>query len=141
MKRLWIPLFLAFFAPFFSPTAAYSVQHHPPSNTVISGHGWAYTVPFAVHNAPTIEKLIQCESGGVNVSRRDSDGIYSDGILQFHRGPQDTMQSSTWQSFSQASGITGSPIIPADAIRMTDWAIDHGLLRHWTCAKMTGLLD
>jgi hypothetical protein len=57
-------------------------------------------------------------------------------ILQFHRGPLNTMQSSTWESFSEASGITGSPLIPADAIRMTDWATNHGLLSHWTCAHI-----
>jgi hypothetical protein len=27
-----------------------------------------------------------------------------------------------------ASGISGSPIIPVDAIQMADWAISHGLL-------------
>jgi hypothetical protein len=50
------------------------------------------------------------------------------------------MQSSTWQAFSKASGITGSPLIPADAIRMTDWAIDHGLLGHWSCAHILHLV-
>ncbi|MGA7523903.1 MAG: hypothetical protein WBW84_15735 [Acidobacteriaceae bacterium] len=133
MKRVWIPLFLAFLAPFFFPGAAYSVQPSKAPQTIISGHGWSYTIPFAVHNVSDIEKLIQCESQGVNVSRVDSDGIYSDGILQFHRGPLDTLQSSTWEAFSKASGITGSPLIPADAIQMADWAIDHGLGPHWTC--------
>lgn len=79
-------------------------------------------MPFEVKNTADIEKLIQCESQGVNISRPDSDGIYSDGILQFHRGPLDTMQSSTWEDFSKSSGIVGSPIVPADAIKMADWA-------------------
>lgn len=107
--------------------------------TFVSGPQWAYEVPFAVQNKAIIEKLIQCESGGVNISRPDSDGIMSDGILQFHRGPADTLAGGTWEDFSQASGITGSPKDPADAIRMTDWAISHGLGPHWTCWRLQKL--
>jgi len=107
--------------------------------TFISGPRWAYVVPFAVKNKAIIERLIQCESRGMNISGPDSDGIVSDGILQFHRGPTDTLASSTWEDFSQASGITGSPNDPADAIRMTDWAISHGLGPHWTCWRLQKL--
>jgi hypothetical protein len=107
-----------------------------PLETVISGPQWAYAVPFAVRNRATIEKLIQCESRGMNISRPDADGIMSDGILQFHRGPTGTMVGGTWEDFSRASGITGSPKNPADAIRMTDWAISHGLGPHWTCWRL-----
>lgn len=107
--------------------------------TVVSGPQWAFTVPFAVKNKATIEKLIQCESRGRNVSRPDDDGIMSDGILQFHRGPTDTLARGTWEDFSQASGIKGSPKDPADAIRMTDWAISHGLGPHWTCWRLQKL--
>jgi hypothetical protein len=117
----------------------YAVTQRIPLETFISGPQWAYTVPFAVKNKATIEKLIQCESRGMNISRPDSDGIMSDGILQFHRGPADTLASSTWEDFSQASGITGSPKNPADAIRMTDWAISHGLGPHWTCWRLQKL--
>jgi hypothetical protein len=92
-----------------------------------------------VANLETIEKLIQCESQGANVSRLDSNGRISDGILQFNRGPLNTLVSSTWATFSEASGITGDPRIPADAIRMTDWAINHGLGPHWTCWKIMTL--
>ena len=132
-------LVFASICAFLHLTAYYPIQPSKTPQTVISGRGWAYTVPFPVHNVQTIEKLIQCESQGVNISRPDSDGIISDGILQFHRGPLNTMQSSTWEFFSRASGITGSPIIPADAIRMADWSIDHGLLDHWTCAQILKL--
>ena len=107
--------------------------------TVISGPQWSYTVPFAVRNKTTIEKLIQCESRGMNVSRSDDDGIMSDGILQFHRGPKDTLAGGTWEDFSRASGITGSPKNPRDAIRMTDWAIGHGLGPHWGCWRLQNL--
>ena len=119
--------------------ASYGLPAINPLQTVISGAGWAYTVPFPVQNNAAIEKLIQCESSGVNLSRPDNDGIYSDGILQFHRGRLRTMQRSTWEFFSKASGITGSPIMPADAVRMADWAISRGLIGHWTCAHLTGL--
>ena len=117
----------------------YTVTRRRPLETFISGPQWAYTVPFAVKNKATIEKLIQCESRGMNISRPDSDGITSDGILQFHRGPADTLAGSTWEDFSQASGIAGSPKDPADAIRMTDWAISHGLGPHWTCWRLQKL--
>lgn len=124
----------------FAPSQTFSVQPpQSPVTTTLTGKNWAYTVPFAVTHVQDIEKLIQCESSGENVSRPDSDGIYSDGILQYHRGPKNTMQSSTWQLFSEASGIQGSPIVPADAIRMTDWAISNGLISHWTCARILHL--
>jgi hypothetical protein len=112
----------------------------PATSTTLIGKGWHYTVPFAVKNTADIEKLIQCESQGVNISRPDSDGIFSDGILQFHRGHKDTLVGGTWEAFSASSGITGSPIWPNDAIKMTDWAISHGLLSHWSCAKIEHLL-
>jgi hypothetical protein len=111
----------------------------PQVQTFISGPQWAYTVPFAVKNKASIEKLIQCESRGMNISRPDTDGIMSDGILQFHRGPTGTLARGTWEDFSRASGITGSPKNPADAIRMTDWAISHGLGPHWTCWQLQKL--
>ena len=104
-----------------------------PRETVVSGPQWAYTVPFALRNKGLIEKLIQCESRGRNVSEREPDGLISDGILQFHRGPRDTLADGTWEDFSRASGMNGSPRDPTDAIRMTDWAISHGLGPHWAC--------
>lgn len=110
-----------------------------PVETFLSGPRWEYRLAFAVQNQAAIEKLIQCESHGMNVSRPDSDGIMSDGILQFHRGPSDTLAGGTWEDFSQASGITGSPRNPADAIRMTDWAISHGRGPHWTCWQLQKL--
>ena len=110
-----------------------------PMETFLSGPRWGYSLPFAVKNKATIEKLIQCESSGRNVSRPDSDGIMSDGILQFHRGPADTLAGGTWEDFSQASGIRGSPKNPTDAIKMTDWAISHGRGPHWTCWQLRKL--
>jgi hypothetical protein len=120
-------------------TGESAVTRQQSHETVLSGPQWIYTVPFTVTNKAEIEKLIQCESGGMNISERDSDGIISDGILQFHRGPTDTLTSSTWEDFSRASGITGSPRDPADAIRMADWAISHGLGPHWTCWRLQRL--
>jgi hypothetical protein len=111
----------------------------PAGETVLSGPRWAFTVPFAVTNKTDIERLIECESGGRNLSVPDSDGITSDGVLQFHRGPGDTMSRSTWEDFSRASGLRGSPRDPAEAIRMTDWAISHGLGPRWTCWRRQGL--
>lgn len=88
-----------------------------------------------VHNPETIKKLIKCESYAQNVSRPDSDGIISDGILQFHRDKKypDVVGSGTWSEFSKQSGIMGSPLNPYQAILMTDWAIDHNLATRWSC--------
>jgi hypothetical protein len=107
----------------------------------ISGTNWAYNVGFRVENVAAIEKLIQCESQGVNISRPDSDGIISDGILQFHRSSTNApVGSGTWAWMSSLSGIQGSPIDPADAIEMTDWAISHNLIGQWSCATIQHLL-
>jgi hypothetical protein len=117
------------------------VPPHTAFNSVISGQGWAYTVGFRVENPSDIEKLIQCESQGVNISRPDSDGIVSDGILQFHRSSRTApLGSGTWAWMSSLSGIQGSPIDPASAIRMTDWAISHGWIGQWSCARIQHLI-
>jgi hypothetical protein len=123
-------------------SAGMDIASAPPlmgGETVLVGPSWAYSVPFKVTNKRDIETLIQCESGGQNVSGPDSDGIVSDGILQFHRGPAGTMDRSTWHDFSRSSGITGSPMKPIDAIRMADWAISHGLGPRWTCWRNLNL--
>jgi hypothetical protein len=133
--KYYICLLFAFLSLVIIRPATYATQAVRTPQTVISGHGWSYTVPFVVKNKEAIEKLIQCESSGVNISRVDSGRIFSDGILQFHRGPLNTMVSSTWESFSKASHISGSPIVPADAIKMTDWALSHNLGSHWTCYR------
>jgi hypothetical protein len=117
----------------------YGDARQAATETVLSGPRWRFVVPFAVTNKTDIERLIECESGGRNVSLPDSDGITSDGVLQFHRGPGDTLSSSTWEDFSRASGFRGSPKDPVEAIRMTDWAISHGLGPRWTCWRQQGL--
>ena len=147
IEKLFYLVFLSL--PFVTLIQTVLARSHEPAfpgvtqeirpETSVSGPRWAYTVPFEVKNKAAIEKLIQCESRGMNISRPDSDGIMSDGILQFHRGPADTLAGGTWEDFSQASGITGSPRNPADAIRMTDWAISHGLGPHWTCWRLQKL--
>ncbi len=117
-----------------------SVRRETPGDvTVLSGPRWSFAVPFAVTNKTDIERLIECESGGRNISLPDSDGITSDGVLQFHRGPGDTLSNGTWEDFSRASGLRGSPRDPVEAIRMTDWAISHGLGPRWTCWRQQGL--
>jgi hypothetical protein len=136
---LVLSLILTLTPRLFSPRAIAISAPVPAVTTTLEGKNWAYTVPFVVKNKTDIEKLIQCESSGVNISHPDSNHRISDGILQYNRGPKDTMQSSTWQFFSEASGITGSPIIPADAIAQADWAISHGFGPHWTCWRIEKL--
>ena len=82
---------------------------------------------------PIVQRLITCESGGRNVSIVDSNGKMSYGILQF--------QMDTWRAWARASGIVGHPMVEQDAIRLANWAVGQpGLLRHWTCAKILGMV-
>ncbi|HLY40500.1 MAG TPA: hypothetical protein VKR52_04760 [Terracidiphilus sp.] len=134
MKPLWITLFLPFFASLAIPTAQYSVQPQTPVLTEISGKDWAYTVPFPVKNIAEIEKLIQCESQGVNVARPDSNHKISWGVLQFNG-------TSTWDEMETKFDFYGSPMVPADAIHMADMMISNGLIARWTCARLTGLIS
>lgn len=82
-------------------------------------------------NLATIHALIKCESQGVNVARIDSNGKMSYGILQY--------QMATWKEWERLSGIQGSPMDEATAIRMAEWAIPHGYISRWTCAKILHL--
>src|SRR5580658_1555987 len=77
-----------------------------------------------------IEHLIPCESMGKPINRIDTNGKMSYGILQF----QD------WGEWEQVSGITGDPDNRADAIRMAEWAIENGMINHWTCATILKIL-
>jgi hypothetical protein len=103
-----------------------------PAATTLSGKDWSYTVPFPVHNKALIERLIQCESQGVNISRPDSNGLTSWGILQFNG-------TSTWADMEQRFNFTGSPLIPDNAIHLADIMISGGFLGRWTCAKILHL--
>jgi hypothetical protein len=77
-----------------------------------------------------IEHLIPCESMGKPINRIDTNGKMSYGILQF----QD------WDEWERVSGITGDPDNRADAIRMAEWAIQNGMINHWTCATILKML-
>lgn len=77
-----------------------------------------------------IEHLIPCESMGKPINRIDTNGKMSYGILQF----QD------WDEWERVSGITGDPDNRADAIRMAEWAIENGMINHWTCATILKML-
>jgi hypothetical protein len=77
-----------------------------------------------------IEHLIPCESMGKNINRVDSNGKMSYGILQF----QD------WDEWEAASGLTGNPDNRRDAIRMAEWAIQNGMVNHWTCAQILKMM-
>jgi len=112
--------------------ARYLVLPPMTPHSVVSGHGWAYSVPFSVHNAPEIEKLIQCESQGVNIARPDSNHKISWGVLQFNG-------TSTWGEAEARFGFRGNPMIPADAIHMADMMIDAGMGGRWTCWRLLGL--
>jgi hypothetical protein len=152
LKRIIYAFFLFFpfsaLFPLVSPAAAslipngvYTVQPpESPVQTILEGKNWRFRVEFAVKNVKDIEKLISCESHGVNISRPDSDGTISDGILQFHRSSKNApVGSGTWAWMESLSGIKGIPTDPAAAIKMTDWAISKNLGPHWTCWRIEKL--
>jgi hypothetical protein len=78
-----------------------------------------------------IEHLIPCESMGKTVNRIDSNGKMSYGILQF----QD------WDQWEAGSGLRGDPDNREDAIRMAEWAVENGMVNHWTCAQILKISD
>jgi hypothetical protein len=90
-------------------------------------------VTGAVKNSGIIEKLIQCESQGVNIARPDSNGLISWGVLQFNG-------TSTWQGMEQRFGYYGSPMLSGDAIHMADLMISGRFLDRWMCARILHLL-
>jgi hypothetical protein len=98
----------------------------------VSGKNWRYDLNFAVYNSSTLERLIECESQGRNVSRTDSNGQMSWGILQFNG-------SSTWNEMEQRFNFYGDPRNPPDAIHMADMMISRGLIGRWACARSLGL--
>jgi hypothetical protein len=116
-------------ASLFVLSVKYPVSPVKTPQTVISGDSWAYTVPFVVHNPEKIEALVSCESQGVNITRMDSNGLYSNGVAQFNG-------TSTWAMMERKFDFYGSPDIPGDAIHMMDMAIDGGLIGRWSCAHI-----
>lgn len=118
-------------APSVSPNIVYSRAMFLASE-YDSRPYWKY--PKLEVGAPTnratadlvIEHLIPCESMGKPLNRVDTNGKMSYGILQF----QD------WDEWERISGITGSPDNRADSIRMAEWAIQNGMINHWTCAQI-----
>lgn len=77
-----------------------------------------------------IEHLIPCESMGQSINHIDDNGKISYGILQF----QD------WDEWAAASGLGGDPDNREDAIRMAEWAIENGMINHWTCAQILNMM-
>ena len=104
--------------------------HRPKAIPVaeVSGKNWHYDLSFPVYNSSTLGRLIQCESQGLNISRTDSNGQMSWGILQFNG-------SSTWNEMEQRFNFYGDPRNPPDAIHMADMMISSGLIGRWTCAR------
>lgn len=94
-------------------------------------YGKGETVP-AIDASDIVSHLIPCESQDISVKHMDSNDRYSYGVLQ--------IQSSTWALWSRASGIKGNPMNSVDAVSMGLWAVEHGLLQNWTCAKILKII-
>jgi hypothetical protein len=96
-------------------------------------------VPPPAEMDDIIAHLMPCE----NISRLlhpsstpkvlDSNNRYSYGDLMF--------QSSTWQGVEAGDGFTGSPLDTGDAIEGARWAISHGYLWYWSCARILRILN
>jgi hypothetical protein len=114
------------------PTRMISVTSKGIPVTEVSGKNWHYDLRFPVYNSSTLERLIQCESQGLNISRIDSNGQMSWGILQFNG-------TSTWNEMEKRFNFYGDPKNPPDAIHMADMMISSGLIGRWTCARSLGL--
>jgi Transglycosylase-like domain len=108
-------------------TKAVAVPSTPAPVTRVSGKDWLYEVNFPIHNPAVLERLIQCESKGLNVSRTDSSGQMYSGVLQFN--------SATWKEMEQRFDFHGDPRNPSEAIHMADMMISGGLIGRWTCAR------
>jgi hypothetical protein len=98
----------------------------------VSGKNWRYDLSFPVHNLSVVEQLIQCESQGQNISRVDTNGQLSRGILQFNG-------TSTWNEMEHRFDFYGDPRNPSQAIHMADMMISNGFVGRWTCARSLGL--
>jgi hypothetical protein len=122
-----------------SRTFAISAPNRPAYAIQAQGK-WVVNPKADVVNASTLNKLIACESQGTNISRPDKGDLYSDGILQFHRGASNVMGSGTWSDMEATFHFTGSPINPSDAVHMADLMISGGYLGRWTCAHLLGLV-
>jgi hypothetical protein len=114
------------------PTRVISAPSKAIPVAEVSGKNWHYDLDFPVHNSSTIERLIQCESQGLNISHIDSNGQMSWGILQFNG-------TSTWNEMEQRFDFHGDPRNPPEAIHMADMMISGGLIGRWTCARSLGL--
>jgi hypothetical protein len=77
-------------------------------------------------NPALLRKLIQCESQDQNVSRIDSNGLLSRGILQFNG-------TSTWADFAPRASVSSTPLNPQAAIAVADYMITEGFADRWGC--------
>jgi hypothetical protein len=112
----------------YRPTIIISVPSKAIPVAEVSGKNWRYDLSFPVYNSSTLERLIQCESRGHNISRIDSNGQMSWGILQFNG-------TSTWNEMERRFNFYGDPRNPPEAIHMADMMISSGLIGRWTCAR------
>ncbi len=129
---LYLAIALLFLAMIHRPVEVISVSGKPIPVAEVSGKNWRYDLSFPVYNLSTVERLIQCESQGQNISRVDSNGQISRGILQFNG-------TSTWNEMEQRFNFYGDPGNPPEAIHMADMMISNGLVGRWTCARSLGL--
>lgn len=107
--------------------------------TALYGSKPPYNGPVLARNEPvsveraisTLPYLIACESGDNSVSEIDSNGLLSQGILQYQAWKAD------WET---SSGLNGDPMIRYDAVVMGIWGLTNGRIARWSCASILGII-
>jgi hypothetical protein len=80
-----------------------------------------------------IPYLGACESRWKVIKEVDSNGFYSYGPLQ--------IQSSTAALFNSLDHTAYDPMVPFQAIDLTEIALEHGYLYRWSCAGILRLVQ
>jgi hypothetical protein len=157
LKKLCVALFIALFAPrvyAISPAVALSGKNVPsplfaPEIAILEtgqrlsaqyGSRPPYNGPPFLKNEPlspeqaaqVIPYLGACESRWRVIKEVDDNGFYSYGPLQ--------IQSSTAALFNSLDHTSYNPMIPFQAIDLTEIALEHGYLDRWSCARLIGLI-
>jgi hypothetical protein len=131
-SRLYLAIASLIIVVAHGPANVISFPGKPVPVAEVAGKNWHYDLSFPVYNLSAVESLIECESQGQNISRVDSNGLISRGILQFNG-------TSTWNEMEHRFNFYGDPGNPPQAIHMADMMISSGLIGRWTCAHSLGL--
>lgn len=161
MKRVWIPLLLAFFGTAIAFPARYSVEPAQASNaSYIEAHASEiailadaqalfakyglrppYTGPVFLKNEPlsdaqaetVLPYILACESGGRDVSELDSNQQNEP-----RAGP--VSGRDVEGARQEQSGIEGTATEAIPAVEMSLWSLERGYVGQWSCSKILKII-